>query len=54
MPTFSKTVVFSFYELGFPLFVVGVVILAFYYQTKKHNLVAVGDPKLQRGLDFHL
>ncbi len=54
MPTFSKTVVFSFYELGFPLFVVGIVILAFYYQTKKHNLVAVGDPKLQRGLDFHL
>ncbi len=54
MPTFSKTVVFSFYELGFPLFVVGIVILAFFYQTKKHNLVAVGDPKLQRGLDFHL
>jgi len=54
MPTFSKTVVFSFYELGFPLFVVGIVILAFYYQTKRHNLVAVGDPKLQRGLDFHL
>ncbi len=54
MPTYSKTVVFSFYELGFPLFVVGIVILAFYYQTKRHNLVAVGDPKLQRGLDFHL
>ena len=54
MPTFSKTVVFSFYELGFPLFVVGIVILAFYYQTKKHNLVPIGDPKLQRGLDFHL
>ncbi len=54
MPTFSKTVVFSFYELGFPLFVVGVIILVFYYQAKKHNLAPVGDPKLQRSLDFHL
>ncbi|MCE1165457.1 MAG: quinol:cytochrome C oxidoreductase [Bacteroidetes bacterium] len=54
MPTFSKTIVFSFYELGFPLFVVGIIILVFYYQAKKHNLAPVGDPKLQRSLDFHL
>lgn len=54
MPTFSKTIVFSFYELGFPLFTVGIIILVFYYQAKKHNLAPVGDPKLQRSLDFHL
>jgi hypothetical protein len=54
MPTYSKTIVFSFYEIGFPVFVIGIIVTVFYIQAKKHNLVPVGDPKLQRGLDFHL
>jgi len=54
MPTFSKSVVFSFYELGFPVLVIGLIIIMFTMQAKKYNLVPIGDPKLERGLDFHL
>jgi len=54
MPTFSKTIVFSFYEIGFPVLVIGLIILVFYAQAKRNNILPVGDPKLQRGLDFHL
>lgn len=54
MPTFSKTIVFSFYEIGFPILSIGIIILAFYAQAKKKNLAPIGDPKLQRGIDFHL
>lgn len=54
MPAYSDTIVFSFYEIGFPLLIIGVLILVFYAQAKKYNLVPIGDPKLQRGLDFHL
>lgn len=32
----------------------GFIIFWFQLQAKKHNLVAVGDPKLQRGLNFRL
>jgi len=54
MPTFSKTITFSFYEIGFPVLVIGLIILVFFAQSKKNNIIPVGDPKLQRGLDFHL
>jgi hypothetical protein len=54
MPSYSAGMVLSFYEIGFPILIVGVIILIFYAQAKKYNLVPVGDPKLQRGLDFHL
>ncbi len=32
----------------------GFIIFWFQLQAKKHNLVAIGDPKLQRGLNFRL
>ena len=54
MPTFSKTIVFSFYELGFPVLSIGIIMLVFYAQAKKKNLAPIGDPKLQKGIDFHL
>jgi len=54
MPTFSKTVVLNWTELGFPFLVIGIVIIVFFMQAKKHNLMPIGDPKLKRGLDFHL
>jgi hypothetical protein len=54
MPSYSPGIIFSFYEIGFPVLIVGVIILVFYAQAKKYNLVPIGDPKLQRGLDFHL
>ena len=54
MPTFSKTIVFGFYEIGFPILSIGILILVFYAQARKKNLAPIGDPKLQRGIDFHL
>jgi hypothetical protein len=54
MPTYSDSAIFSFYEIAFPVLVIGTLILVFSYQAKKHNMIPVGDPKLQRGLDFHL
>jgi hypothetical protein len=54
MPTYSKTITFSWTEIGFPVLVAGIVVLVFYAKSKKYNLMPVGDPKLKRGLDFHL
>jgi hypothetical protein len=54
MPTLSGSILFGWMELGFPILVIGIVIIVFYFQVKKHNLMPVGDPKLQRGIDFHL
>jgi hypothetical protein len=54
MPTYSKTPVFSYFEIAFPILSIGLIILVFAMQAKKYNMVPVGDPKLQRGIDFHL
>ena len=55
MPNFFKEgIPFSWIELGFPLLIAGLIILVFFYQTKKNNLVPIGDPKLKRGIDFRL
>lgn len=54
MPTYNASPVFSYYELAFPILSIGLIIVVFAMQAKKFNLVPVGDPKLQRGIDFHL
>lgn len=54
MPTFHESPVFSYHEVAFPILGIGLIIVIFAMQFKKHNLVPVGDPKLQRGIDFHL
>ncbi len=54
MPTYSKSPVFSYFEIAFPVLSIGLIILVFAMQAKKYNMVPVGDPKLQRGIDFHL
>jgi hypothetical protein len=54
MPSFSSSIVFGWIEIGFLLLVIGIIILVFYARTKKYNLMPIKDPKLQRGLDFHL
>jgi len=54
MPTYSKAPVFSYFELAFPLLTIGLILVVFSLQAKKYNMVPVGDPKLQRGIDFHL
>lgn len=41
-------------DIGFPLASIGLLIIVFYFASKNKNLVAVGDPKLERGLNFRL
>lgn len=55
MPSFSKDVViFSWYEIAFPILAVGLFITVFSIKSKKINLVPVGDPKMKRALEFKL
>jgi hypothetical protein len=54
MPTFHAAPVFNFYELAFPMLTIGLIIIVFSMQSKKYNMVPIGDPKLERGIDFHL
>ena len=54
-PNFSKqSVMLGWNELGFLLLAAGIVILVFVFKTHKNNFVAIGDPKLKRGIDFRL
>lgn len=45
---------FGWQELSFPLIVIGLTLIVFKASADKKNLIAVNDPKLQAGLDFHL
>ena len=57
MPEFPELAggyVFSWIDLVFPIGAVGFLILIFNMKAKKENLIPIGDPKLKRGLDFHL
>jgi hypothetical protein len=55
MPTYFKDgFVFSWNELGFLILAFGIIALVFNYMASKFNIVPVGDPKLERGLYFHL
>ncbi|RJP62501.1 MAG: quinol:cytochrome C oxidoreductase [Ignavibacteriales bacterium] len=55
MPTFNHgAAVFSWIELAFPTMAVGLVVLLFYYKSRRNNIIPIGDPKLKRGLDFRL
>jgi hypothetical protein len=45
---------FSWIDLVFPIAGIGIVLLVFNYKAKKDNLIPIGDPKLKRGIDFHL
>lgn len=55
MPTYSKTgVVFSWIELSAIIFSIGLLVVCSYFFSKRRNLVPIGDPKLKRGIEFHL
>lgn len=55
MPTFSPEVApVGWMEIGFPMLTFGIIVILFGMKAKKENLVAIGDPKLKRGLDFRL
>lgn len=54
MESMNKGYFFSWIDLVFPIAGIGLVIIVFVYAAKKANLIPVGDPKLKRGMDFHL
>ena len=45
---------FGWQELSFPLVVTGLTMIVFKLRAEKKNLMAVKDPKMQAGLEFHL
>ena len=54
MGTMKNGYSFSWIDLVFPIAAIGIVILVFVNRAKKNNLIPIGDPKLKRGIDFHL
>ena len=55
MPTFDKSgIVFGWVELGFPIAAVGIIILLFKWKSRNNNLMPVGDPKLEGGINLTL
>jgi len=54
MPTYSASPIFGWMELGFPVLIIGLAITVFGWKMKRYNLIPVGDPKLKRGLEFHI
>lgn len=56
LPTFHGESNFVNTILGFSFIVgaIGLVMLLFYFNAKKTNLVPIGDPKLEKGLNFRL
>jgi hypothetical protein len=55
MPTFSKDgIPFNWFELVPIVLGLGLFIMVFYSVANKVNLVPIGDPKLRRGVEFHL
>jgi hypothetical protein len=55
IPSFSpEGFIFGWIELGFILLGLGVLIVVFNLNAKGKNLVAIGDPRLKRGIDFRL
>lgn len=54
MPTHSPTVSLSWIDLGYPVVAVGLVIVLLASKVRRNNIVPIGDPKLERGLNFRL
>jgi hypothetical protein len=54
MPTYSESFVFGWMEIGYPFLAAGMILVLLSYMLRRYNIVPVGDPKLQRGLDFRL
>jgi len=54
MPTFAVGITMGWVEIGFPFVGVGMTLLLLSWKSKRYNVVPIGDPKLQRGLDFRL
>ena len=55
IPTLSpEGFIFGWIEVGFILLAFGIIMVVFNLKARNTNLVAIGDPKLKRGIDFRL
>jgi hypothetical protein len=54
MPTFNPGVTIGWMEFVFPLVAVGLVLVVLSVKVRRHNIMPIGDPKLERGLGFRL
>jgi preprotein translocase subunit YajC len=54
MPSYSPSPVFGWIEVSFTMIIVGLVIVVLDWNIKRQNIIPLGDPKLERGLSFHL
>lgn len=55
MPEYSPHgAVFGLAEVAFLVLSAGVILTVFAQKAKGNNMVPIGDPKLQRGLEFHI
>ncbi len=55
MPTYSQSsAIFGWIEIVFILMTAGLLIFIFSAAARNKNLIPIGDPKLKRGLEFHL
>lgn len=55
MPVYSAGgVTFGLTEVAFLIVSAGIILTVFFQKAKSNNMVPVGDPKLQRGLEFHI
>ena len=54
MPTYSASVPLGWMELGFPVLAIGLCLVVVSRKSRRYNLIPIGDPKLERGLNFRL
>lgn len=55
MPVYkSAGATFGISEIAYLFLSTGMILAVFVYKAKRSNMVPVGDPKLQRGLEFHI
>ncbi len=55
MPTYNHSgAVFSWHEIAYLITAIGLLIVVFSLNANKFNIIPIGDPKLKRGLNFHL
>ena len=54
MESMKNGYAFNWIDLVIPIAGIGLIILVFNWFAKKYNLIPIGDPKLKRGIDFHL
>jgi len=55
MPNYhTESAFFGWIEIAFIIFAVGIVLSLMFLMNKRKNIIPINDPKLKRGLDFHL